>query len=143
MNLVSLGLTAATGCGILWYYNHVREEKLQGTHFAEVCRCTCTKAVCPAPTAGVHTRAGLQSKQSTVVGKAAIGGPFELLDQDGKPFTDKDLRGRFALLYFGFTFCPDICPEELEKMASTIDLIGEGQPRPCLRTNVRASTHVT
>ena len=89
---------------------------------------------------GSLPHAGLHSKQSTVVGKAAIGGPFELLDQDGKPFTDKDLRGKFALLYFGFTFCPDICPEELEKVAHTVDLIGEGQPWPCLHTAVRGST---
>ena len=59
------------------------------------------------------------------VGKAHIGGPFSLIDENGKPFTDKDLLGSFALLYFGFTFCPDICPDELEKMASAIDLLGE------------------
>jgi protein SCO1/2 len=47
-----------------------------------------------------------------------------LIDQQGKRFTDKDLLGRFALLYFGFTWCPDICPEELEKIAAATDLIG-------------------
>ena len=97
----------------------------------------------PGANSWVPPHAGLHSKQSTVVGKAAIGGPFELLDQEGKPFTDKDLRGRFSLLYFGFTFCPDICPEELEKMAQTVDLIGEGQPRPCLQTTVRGSALLT
>lgn len=58
------------------------------------------------------------------MGAAAIGGPFNLLDQHGKPFTDKDLLGEFALLYFGFTFCPDICPDELEKIAAAIDTVG-------------------
>lgn len=52
-------------------------------------------------------------------------GPFELVDQDGKPFTEKDLLGEFAMLYFGFTFCPDVCPEELEKISGVADFVGE------------------
>lgn len=59
------------------------------------------------------------------VGKPMIGGPFELIDQEGRPFSDRDLRGRWSLLYFGFTFCPDICPDELEKMAEAVDAVGE------------------
>lgn len=45
-----------------------------------------------------------------------IGGPFRLSDQDGKSFTEKDLDGRYTLLYFGFTSCPAICPTELQKV---------------------------
>ncbi|ODQ63273.1 SCO1 protein [Nadsonia fulvescens var. elongata DSM 6958] len=54
-------------------------------------------------------------------GKPLIGGSFNLIDQDGKSFTDKDLLGKFSLVYFGFSLCPDICPDELEKMAVFID----------------------
>ncbi|KAG2487736.1 hypothetical protein HYH03_013734 [Edaphochlamys debaryana] len=66
-------------------------------------------------------KSSVQSQQ--VVGQASVGGPFELIDQDGKKFTDRDLRGEFALLYFGFTHCPDICPDELEKVAEAVTLI--------------------
>jgi len=52
-----------------------------------------------------------------------VGGPFSLTDQDGRRFTDEQLRGEFSLLYFGFTHCPDICPDELEKLAAAIDSV--------------------
>jgi protein SCO1/2 len=54
-----------------------------------------------------------------------VGGPFLLLNQDGKPFSDRDLLGKWALLYFGFTSCPDICPDELDKMTEALNLMGE------------------
>ena len=57
-------------------------------------------------------------------GKAALGGSFSLVDHNGVKRTDKDFLGQWVLLYFGFTFCPDICPDELEKMAKVIDNIG-------------------
>lgn len=64
-----------------------------------------------------------QEYENKSVGRPSIGGPFNLVDQHGKPFTDKDLLGKWALMYFGFTNCPDICPEELDKMAAVVDMI--------------------
>lgn len=61
---------------------------------------------------------------STKSGKALIGGPFELTDHTGKKVTDKDYRGKFMLVYFGFTYCPDVCPTELQNIAGALDLIG-------------------
>lgn len=58
------------------------------------------------------------------LGSPKIGGPFELVDQHGKTFNfPADLNGAHSLVYFGFTHCPDVCPEELEKISQAIRLI--------------------
>jgi protein SCO1/2 len=58
-------------------------------------------------------------------GKALVGGPFALIDQNGKPVTEQDFRGRYMLVFFGFTHCPDICPAELQVMAASLDQLGD------------------
>lgn len=68
--------------------------------------------------------------ESRSVGRAHVGGPFEMVTHDGKPFTDKDLLGKWSLVYFGFTNCPDICPEELDKMSAAVTELG---PHPLFR----------
>ncbi|KAG5766368.1 hypothetical protein H9Q72_005547 [Fusarium xylarioides] len=62
------------------------------------------------------------------VGRPKVGGTFELIDQDGKPFTSEMMKGKHSLVYFGFTRCPDICPEELDKMATMLDIVEEKAP---------------
>ncbi|KAI9755227.1 MAG: hypothetical protein M4579_004359 [Chaenotheca gracillima] len=57
------------------------------------------------------------------MGRPKVGGPFQLIDENGKPFSSEDMKGKYALVYFGFTHCPDICPEELDKMAGMIDQV--------------------
>jgi protein SCO1/2 len=62
-------------------------------------------------------------------GTARIGGPFSLVDHDGKPVTDADFRGRHMLVYFGFTYCPDVCPTSLNRNLQALDLLDEAQAR--------------
>jgi protein SCO1 len=54
----------------------------------------------------------------------AVGGPFELVAHTGQGMTDRDFHGRYALLFFGFTFCPDLCPTELNTMALALAELG-------------------
>ncbi len=54
-----------------------------------------------------------------------IGGPFTLVDQTGRQVTDKTYDGSYRLIYFGYTFCPDACPTELQVMAGAIDDMGK------------------
>ncbi len=60
----------------------------------------------------------------TATGASAIGGAFALTDQNGKPFTEKDLAGRPSLVFFGFTHCPDICPTKLFEITQMLDSLG-------------------
>jgi len=53
-----------------------------------------------------------------------IGGPFTLQDGSGKTVTDKDFRGKYMLVYFGYTFCPDVCPTTLNAVADAMDKLG-------------------
>jgi protein SCO1 len=61
----------------------------------------------------------------TVSGVALIGGPFEMLNQNGMKVTEKDLAGKPALFFFGYTFCPDVCPTELQIISATLDQLGD------------------
>jgi cytochrome oxidase Cu insertion factor (SCO1/SenC/PrrC family) len=56
--------------------------------------------------------------------RALIGGPFSLTDQDGKRVTEQDYRGKYMLVVFGYTTCPDVCPAELQAMANAMDVLG-------------------
>jgi cytochrome oxidase Cu insertion factor (SCO1/SenC/PrrC family) len=62
--------------------------------------------------------------QALLSGKAPVGGPFELTDHTGQRRTDADFRGKFVLLYFGFTHCPDACPTELLSISLALEKLG-------------------
>ena len=66
-----------------------------------------------------------RAKLKQSVGKPQLGGPFVLIGPSGRLVTDHDLRGRYALVYFGFTHCPDVCPAQLEKLSAVLDLLDD------------------
>jgi len=55
---------------------------------------------------------------------AAIGGPFTLIDTTGKTITDRTYRGKWMLIYFGYTFCPDACPTALTNISAALQKLG-------------------
>ena len=68
---------------------------------------------------GIPSAGGLQLPQGMV-----LGGPFSLVDQTGRAVNERDFAGQWMLLYFGYSYCPDICPTELGTIAAAIDSLG-------------------
>jgi protein SCO1/2 len=60
---------------------------------------------------------------SKAVGEAVIGGPWTILNSEGSEVSDTDYHGKYLVLYFGFTKCPDVCPSSLKKLASAIEIL--------------------
>ncbi|HUN50998.1 MAG TPA: SCO family protein [Candidatus Sulfotelmatobacter sp.] len=75
---------------------------------------------------GVARLTGLIGPNTSIQSLAlpTIGGPFSLVDQNDKPVTDAAFRGKVMLVYFGYTFCPDVCPTELAKIGAALDALG-------------------
>ncbi len=69
-------------------------------------------------------------------GIPTIGGPFELVDHKGKTVTESNYSGNYLLVFFGYTYCPDVCPTELQVIGGAMDLLGEAgaKVRPLMVT---------
>ncbi|KAK5855827.1 hypothetical protein PBY51_007468 [Eleginops maclovinus] len=65
----------------------------------------------------------IEKERTKSIGRPALGGPFSLIDHNNKPSKSEDFLGQWVLIYFGFTHCPDICPDEIEKMIEVVDEI--------------------
>jgi protein SCO1/2 len=62
--------------------------------------------------------------REVTTGTARIGGPFTLIDQNGTKRSSAEFRGRFMLIYFGYSYCPDVCPTTLSLMADALEKLG-------------------
>ena len=69
-------------------------------------------------------RSATELMEALMWGREPVGGPFALVDHNGQRRTDADFRGKLLLIYFGFTFCSEVCPTELQAMALAIDRLG-------------------
>ena len=70
-------------------------------------------------------RSAAELMDAVMWNREPIGGPFALTDQNGTRRTDADFRGKMMLVYFGFTYCPDVCPTDLLQIALAVDQLGE------------------
>jgi protein SCO1/2 len=70
-------------------------------------------------------RSAAELMDAVMWNREPIGGPFALTDQNGMRRTDADFRGKLMLVYFGFTYCPDVCPTDLLQMALAVDQLGQ------------------
>ena len=76
------------------------------------------------PLAQKSDRSAAELMDVVMWNREPIGGPFALIDQNGARRTDADFRGQFMLVYFGFTYCPDVCPTDLQQMGMAVDQLG-------------------
>jgi cytochrome oxidase Cu insertion factor (SCO1/SenC/PrrC family) len=70
-------------------------------------------------------RSAAELMDAVMWNREPIGGPFALIDQNGMRRTNADFRGKLMLVYFGFTYCPDVCPTDLLQMALAMDQLGQ------------------
>ena len=70
-------------------------------------------------------RAAAQAMDDLMYGRGTVGGPFTLTDQTGRQRSDKEFRGKLLLVYFGYTYCPDICPTDLQQIGLAVEDLGD------------------
>lgn len=64
-----------------------------------------------------------------ITGRSTVGAPFALTDQDGRTVKDSDFAGKYRLIYFGYTFCPDICPTDVQKIGLVMRTLDKADPQ--------------
>jgi len=83
----------------------------------------------PAYAADAPARSPAEVMDILMWNREPVGGPFELTDHTGHIRTERDFRGQLMLVYFGFTYCPDICPADLQAIGLALDRLGNDAAR--------------
>jgi cytochrome oxidase Cu insertion factor (SCO1/SenC/PrrC family) len=81
-------------------------------------------ALAPACAGDAPARSAAEIMDILMWNREPVGGPFELVDQAGHARTERDFRGQLMLVYFGFTWCPDVCPTDLQAIGLALDKLG-------------------
>ena len=81
--------------------------------------------LCAVPLAGC----GAVKPEEPPLAGARIGGPFTLVDQNGRTARDSDFAGRYRIVYFGYTYCPDVCPTDMAKIGQAMKILDKEAPR--------------
>jgi protein SCO1/2 len=74
--------------------------------------------------ATVEQPSAAQMMDDLMYGRGSVGGPFTLTDQSGKQRSDSEFRGKLMIVYFGYTYCPDVCPTDLMAITQALDALG-------------------
>lgn len=80
--------------------------------------------VASAPVVADEQPTAAQMMDDLMYGRGPIGGPFALVDQTGSLRSDREFRGKLMVVYFGYTYCPDVCPSDLQAITLALDQLG-------------------
>ena len=80
--------------------------------------------LCCGLAAAAERPSAAQMMDDLMYGRGRVGGPFTLTDQTGKQRSDTDFRGKLMIVYFGYTYCPDVCPTDLMAITQALDALG-------------------
>ena len=79
---------------------------------------------CCGPAVAVEQPSAAQMMDDLMYGRGLVGGPFTLTDHTGRPRSDSEFRGKLMVVYFGYTYCPDVCPTDLMAITQALDALG-------------------
>lgn len=80
--------------------------------------------VCSGLSAAAEQPSAAQMMDDLMYGRGSVGGPFTLTDQTGKQRSDTEFRGKLMVVYFGYKFCPDVCPADLMAITQALEALG-------------------